>query len=598
MSLIKDFTIDPPTLNGLQRLIAALPEQALANYAHSTPAYRVGGFRRNQPHTIRQRIEQQVVAGEEIDEPLRRLLASYSLNPSLVAPLASAFLADHHQALATLFGAIPLRLASLLDARSAVRRHAAAQPAPSESATLQPAETTEVDTTSRESWQIQQLRDALSLISGSLLSQDVDTENNRPLPPLLRDQRITTLEEQLRQAHAELRRLKGSEQRLARLERKLQEQEASLQQARQAVTAGETALKEWRTRAVAAETALAQRDELVERQVVRLVEARLAQEFAGWFSRERTAVATAAGQLAGESCDDPLLQRAAEALAAQAAADRISGTRATVQTRLNRLEATLADVTATLGQALRPQAALQQVATALEDECRHLRTLLQLAPPDSPLPLLQAAINTAPQNHLPAWRTTIAHLTAAGLIDETAGQVLLTARQRRLAALTQASAQVPELRPENLATADDALQALLLGQCAGLLLLDGHNLLFALQARYRRVKEHDYPDWRARQWLTDDVVMLAADRPNCRIRLVFDGPERSESTPSENVTTIYSGGSGDDRADRVLLEELRYFRQTPLDTIILISNDGELCGKALRQGAKTLPATALLACLG
>jgi len=53
---------------------------------------------------------------------------------------------------------------------------------------------------------------------------------------------------------------------------------------------------------------------------------------------------------------------------------------------------------------------------------------------------------------------------------------------------------------------------------------------------------------------------------------------------------MYSGGTGEHRADGVLLDNIRFFkRQDPDMTVLLISNDTDLCKTAVRLGAQTMP---------
>jgi hypothetical protein len=293
------------------------------------------------------------------------------------------------------------------------------------------------------------------------------------------------------------------------------------------------------------------------------------------------------------------MAQAETALEAQARADRVSGTRAALLARLRQLEAVWARCTDALGNALRPQPALAAAAEALRAEADRLRRVLDLAAPDGLRPSLAAAVNRAAAESLGAWRGIIGQLGETGALGAAEAAALLEGLHRRQAALAQAAEPAPEIRDDEIESPRGRLRAVLLGRLPGILLLDGHNVLFGLQSRYRRPQDHVYPGRQAREWLVGDLVRLAADRPTCRVRLVFDGPERSDASASANVTAIYSGGEGEHRADKVLIEELRFFRQAAEATaVLLVTNDNALAGEAARLGAHALPPTDLIPFLG
>ena len=137
----------------------------------------------------------------------------------------------------------------------------------------------------------------------------------------------------------------------------------------------------------------------------------------------------------------------------------------------------------------------------------------------------------------------------------------------------------------------ECLRAALEGQAPALLLVAAHNTLHALKSRYlpkppaTHQRQHQ-----ARQHLAADLVALAAHRPACQVRAIFDGPAASEHAPAPNVTISYSGGEGSDRADHRLIAAIRRLRRTLTDhRLILVTNDLTLAAKAQRLGARTLP---------
>jgi hypothetical protein len=594
MSLMKGLSLDSATAEALERLVSQIPDPAVTDYAHATPSFASGGFRINRVANIRVRIGQLVKATEVIDAPLRRLLAWHSLNATVVAPLSVAFLNDHREALASLFGAVPMRIARLLDERDEVREQEAERALPAGEAEAG----AEADQARVRKGAVL-LRDRLWRLMDTVAAQAADEESGaHPGAAVLAGELQAQQESRLKLAQEELRRLKGIETRAEKLKERLAAHGADLKRAQEALVAAEAAEKRARQAALKAEADLKRNQAQADLQVGSLVEARLAQEFCGWLGGSRIRVAEVAGQMAREvGAEDPLLQRAAAALEAQARADQVSGTRIVLQGRLERLEGVLARCSDALGNAMRPQPPLLAVAEELRAEIEKLRGLLRLETPESLGMVLAAAVNSAPTAKIETWRATVDQLREAGVLGaEAYGELQSTLRLRH--AMLGQGALPAEAKPDELDTPRGQLRAVLLGQMAGVVLLDGHNVLFGLQARYRRPQDHVYPDRRAREWLVGDLVRMVANRPTCRVRIIFDGPERSDATASENVGVVYSGGAGEHRADKVIVEEVRFFKQTPLDAVLLVTNDSALAGDAVRLGAMALPPVDLIPFIG
>ena len=595
MSLSLELTLDPATQEALSRLVAQIPDAAAIAYAHSTPVFAAGGFRLNRAALIRARIGQIALATEVIEEPLRRLLARYSLNASVVAPLSVSFLNDHAAALSDLFGPVPMRLARLLDDRAAVREGEADTPPPAAEA----AGAAEDPERSARGARIlhEHLAGLLDMVGAGAPAGD---GNPAPGARAGSGEVRARLEEQLREARHALRGLKGSEARAGRLQTQLEACQEELRRAQAAQAAAAAAERQSRQSAQLLEADLRCCREQAELQVRRLVDARLAEEFCGWLGGLRAPVVREAAHTRPPAgVDDILMAQAEAALDAQARTDRVSGTRAALLARLRQLEAIRARCTDALGNALRPQPALAAAAEALRAEADRLRRVLELEAPDGLCPSLAAAVNCAAAESLGAWRGIIGQLGETGALGAEEAAALLEGVHRRQAALAQAAEPAPEIRDDEIESPRGRLRAVLLGRLPGILLLDGHNVLFGLQSRYRRPQDHVYPGRQAREWLVGDLVRLAADRPTCRVRIVFDGPERSDASASANVTAIYSGGEGEHRADKVLIEELRFFRQaSEAAAVLLVTNDNSLAGEAARLGARALAPTDLIPFLG
>jgi hypothetical protein len=147
------------------------------------------------------------------------------------------------------------------------------------------------------------------------------------------------------------------------------------------------------------------------------------------------------------------------------------------------------------------------------------------------------------------------------VLDEAALTRLRLAYQKRLAT-AQAVGVPPDPHTEERRNAVSLLGRALSGQTPAILLIDGHNVLFGLPAattrRARRCRD------RRGKASASDGRRRADRRPqSVAARLgVFDGPNRSDAQAAPNVRVTYSGGTGEHRADAVLVDNLRFFKST------------------------------------
>ncbi len=215
------------------------------------------------------------------------------------------------------------------------------------------------------------------------------------------------------------------------------------------------------------------------------------------------------------------------------------------------------------------------------------------AAPGTPLAQLFEAISSARDESLASWRICIDLLAAAQTFPPQDVAALSSALKRRYS-LIHSRGAADGAKDEDPSSPRAILRRAIAGEIPAILLIDAHNTLFALQCRYRLPTERRWPTAQARDWLVRDIAGLLAQMPNIRAYIVFDGPERSESTASENVQVIYSGGEGEHRADGVLVDQARFLASAGAENVIIFTNDGELAGLASRHGAKSLPPTALL----
>ena len=578
MSLLADTPVPPECRALLHDLVDAVPQNELLTYAATGEAFLGGGFRKNNIAVVRSRIRQVLDAKEAVDAPLRRLLARHDPCASCLALLSEEFLKANRDHLEALFGRPALILALQLDGRLP-------QTCSDPLAGSRPPTCSDPLAGSRSA-----LREALAPLLVAL-----GAEGAQAAPA------AAPATGAVRELRAELTRLKGVANRLEK------------EQANRAKTEAEA--KKWQGRAEASDREigpLRQRAEKAEAEAARLrreaartaeavLETRLAQEFAEWLGPRRAAlVREAAG--ADPASGDPLLARAEEAFAKQAQADLAAGTRRALESRLAAYDNALSRCRSLISNALRPSDELLAVEKELEAEARRLRLLLnpeaETAPSASPEEALACAVNVAADHELPDLQHTVNRLHDLKIVTDDSRDRLNEQIRNRYAAL-YARRGGPGLVTGDVTSPEYLLRCALEGQTPLILLVDGHNALYALQSRYSRPQDHRGPSSEARDWLVKDLVQMFAGAHNCRVIVVFDGPERSEANPAGNVKVVFSGGGGievEHRADDVLVDEARFLHEAdPSCRLLLATNDNGLASRASSFGARNLPPTALVA---
>lgn len=207
---------------------------------------------------------------------------------------------------------------------------------------------------------------------------------------------------------------------------------------------------------------------------------------------------------------------------------------------------------------------------------------------------IAAAIAVAPDRELAMWKSAVDKVASAGALTREDHEFLLSCVRRRYTELHMQGFENLVPKDGELSTPTGLFMQALAGKLPAILLVDAHNALFALQSRYRLPNEHRWPTAQTRQWLVDDVVQLLENAPNFRAYIVFDGPERTESMASPNVQVVYSGGTGEHRADGVLVDQARFLSEAGAQNMLIVTNDGELAGLASRHGARSIAPTVLL----
>jgi len=295
----------------------------------------------------------------------------------------------------------------------------------------------------------------------------------------------------------------------------------------------------------------------------------------------------AAAERAGGS-DGDLVERAAQALEAQARQDRHTGNRLELERRLSQLQSSRQELIAAASSALVPVPEMKLILAELEHEIERLHRLLHRAPPESPLvPQLLAAINSANTwENVRDWSHLADQLESSGLLSTTQARPVYNAIQRKFSLLQE----LDRTRQEE-GDSGWSLRDTIFRNKSALLLIDGHNLLYGLRDIFGRDYEDGAPRAKARARLVQVVSSLVKNRNNVRTRICFDGPDARIHTIAQNLEVIYSGGTGKNRVDQLIVAHLQFKELQHVDQkVFVVSDDREVRRGILRTGAKYVPA--------
>lgn len=586
MAIIKGQVLSPSLLEAIKFSVKQIPQNELDVYASSSDAFASGGFRKGNVAVIRARIIALIEGSELIEDALKRLLAKHNECYAVISKLSGDIVKTNIKQLETLFGYPQFQLALMLDTRFS---DLAISQLENKKEDIAPSEEERL-------WAVKSLRETIWPVFSALGT----TEGESSTPTATSSFESQRLIKELR---AELNRLKGTETKLQREQIKLTYAETAEKKYLERAEKAEKAEGELRQRAERAEAELIRNKRDAQTQANAIVQTKIAEELTELLGVRRVEqlYEFAGSAIMKKISDDPLLSRASAAINAQAKSDIASGTRAALEAKLESYEEMLLKCRGMIADALDPSEELRNIANDIESEVTRIRKILYPGKNEqesvNTTELLTVAINSSADRQLPDLQHTVNKLLSIGVISETAASNLTDMIRRRYA-IRYAKRGGPGLENGDPECSDQILYCALNGQIPLILLIDGHNTLFALQSRYSRPQDHRGPSAEAREWLINDIVQTVSCAHNCRVIIVFDGPERTDSFPSGNVKVIYSGGGKSDvehRADDVIVDEVRFLSETNSTCkILLATNDNGLACRAASYGAKNIAPTSLL----
>ncbi len=331
---------------------------------------------------------------------------------------------------------------------------------------------------------------------------------------------------------------------------------------------------------------LAHEVDMRETRVSQLLATRQTQLFHGWL-----APTLANESLAQTVQSQDLFQRIDAALELQAEYDRAAAIGQRLQSHLEQYEARLLKIDETLHHSLRPHPQLQQIREELVSEINRLRMQLKQTVENPVVRSIEAQINSATtEEQYAALEKILPIAKQAALISAIEARDLRTLLQRRLATLDLGVAvskaeDEEETRSAAIEKRHPELVKALAGTAPLHLYLDGHNMLNGL-GRYKQRRGMAMTHTDARMRMEKDLCHFLNDLPLTHTHLVWDGGTKSDYTLSDNATGHFSGGEGEHRADRYILDMIKYQRTLSEEPILLVTDDNGFAAEAQRLGAK------------
>ncbi len=557
---VEEILTEKALINALEAVLQETPMRALETFVKQANLM-TGGLRLGKPGSDRF-LSQVIVtrcAGKFIkkyEASLATLLRTYMPEARLMTMLAPEELTTRRAQFTVFFGKARFILALLTDAREDVRKEAQAWMADS-GAELPDAETAQT-----------LIREAFS-----------------PVVAVGQGVAGATSNAQTRAELAETKRLLEEAKKAAKRERHALEEEAAkvAREHKEALAQKDFVIAEFKRRVEECEGKLKREEATRNLRVNELLSIRQVELFRGWLKPVCDVEA-----LLKESKALPLVERAGAVLAAQRKADRAAARRHEAETQLMQMETLLAEVEAVLAASQRVLPETNQLREELITQCDAYRKGLstELDVFSALAKQIAAQIDATTETDYRAVRDWLKATEQMGAITPLESAALWQRFQRRAATwATSPDWLDPDSEAAVIRKRNPHLAAAFEGQGELLLFLDGHNMLNGL-GRYRvpRGKPQSHED--ARKQLEKDIVRQFADLPLVSVHLVWDGAEKSQHNLGSNVLVHFSGGTGEHRADKYIINQMEFFKRASDIPMVLVTADNGFAGDARKCGAE------------
>jgi predicted RNA-binding protein with PIN domain len=410
-------------------------------------------------------------------------------------------------------------------------------------------------------------------------------------------QRISDLEEQLDRHRTRSSQLKAVESKLTKQVQRTQELEKERNHLKaerdgllQETSEREEHISKLKNSLSAAAT---EKDTLIEQQadaVKECVEAEMATLNSRWISRLVTIETMAKGMPSDEACND-ILAEAESALARQREVDLASGRLSDLRARHRALEEAEAAIDVAITDAVHPLPDLAEIRQKIESEAD--RILKVIEPGGVKLAETAARVACIAQyaddwDALDELKSLIETLRSHDMLSPEESRSLYATHWTKMCRLY--AARDPKVIKSARDIQSDPMARILNRTAAGaaraMLALDGYNVILGIPEMFDTTLTDGRPAQKSRDALISKIDALFAKHEDWDVRIFFDSNERSQARHGPNVMSVFSGGSGEHRADKVIIEELHSYGKLYGDSsLLLVTNDRDLQKQAREVGA-------------
>jgi predicted RNA-binding protein with PIN domain len=574
MSRINDIALTPQMQAALLQWLAGLPDADVAGAGEVLP----GGFRK--PDLIRERLKA-IIEGPATLPPwlLGRIVTSFRAC-AMVSSLSVQALRQHFDIIAVVADPPVVLVAMAADDRPEVRRLAA-----------------EHLCTSSQTFSEEEKANACEVYLDLMGNTFMELAAAKVIRSVKEDGELALAVEDAEMLEEEL---DEQTQLVDELTEKLEKERSGRANDRRQLTAAAKAgqdrlgkeisqLKQQANTLASQKASLERKLQDLERAKAEAIKSAVQSELAV-LDRQWLAEAMGVQSVVAETSAADLLARAQAALEAQKAQDRHSGNRLELGRRLEELRRARQQLQDARQNAINPVCELAAVTEQVDGEIARLENKLGVPRPhDDFLGRLLQQINGAGDlDTLHAASTLVDSLCEVRLVAAGQPRQAYAALQRRHDILLAQLKRGGQESPDHWLS----FPSLLHQDRDCLLLLDGHNVLFALDYLQPHF-ENGVPGSNARKRLVELVQRLIRGRAQAHARIVFDGPSGSVETVGPNLKVEFSGGIADQRADDAII---RHLAQKSLQELkrrtFVVTNDRELQRRIRTHNAYYMPAGA------
>lgn len=295
--------------------------------------------------------------------------------------------------------------------------------------------------------------------------------------------------------------------------------------------------------------------------------------------------------------DKGLLSRVQTALKHQSERDERVGTVSSLQAEMHVLDQQLSRIEQALADALQPLPELLNVRQEVKDRLANLAHALKInqnsAPPDEFVIGMKSQLAKATHlEQLAQLRRQVQGQVDLGALSVQQAQYAFEAISDVAHRLYTQFENLDDAQHKQLlftASPVDSLRRSLIKGKNARVWIDGHNYLHQMRAQLGSLFENGQPGQRAREYLINQLQDLATHHPQLEIDLWFDGPILAHRTVSDNLRVKFSGGTGSDRADTCIAQEVTFAQKhaPQIDTYVVSAD------RDVQQHAQDCFATAM-----